>query len=128
MIYLFRKKKFEVYFVVLLIFSLFFNQYFGNRGLSPLDSAGLFGGGYRVLNGDFPFKDYWVTTGPFIDYFQGLLFLIFGTSWQVYVFHASLLNGLLTVGTFAFLKNLKLDINYSFFYSFCFSILAYPSS
>ena len=72
MIYFFRKKKFEIYFVILFLFSLVFNQYFGNRGLSPLDSSGLFGGGYRVLNGDFPFKDYWVTTGPFIDYFQGL--------------------------------------------------------
>ncbi len=128
MIYFFRKKKFEIYFVILFLFSLVFNQYFGNRGLSPLDSSGLFGGGYRVLNGDFPFKDYWVTTGPFIDYFQGLLFLIFGTNWQVYVFHASLLNALSTIGTFIVLKNLKLDLNYCFFYSFCFSILAYPSS
>ena len=126
--YILKKKKIEIYFVILIIFSLFFNQYFGNKGLSPLDSSGLFGGGYRVLNGDFPFKDYWVTTGPFIDYFQGLLFLIFGVNWQIYVFHASLLNALLTAGTFIFLKNLNLDINHSFFYSFCLSILAYPTS
>ena len=33
-----------------------------------MDTFAFFDTGYRVLNGEHPFKDFWVVSGPFIDY------------------------------------------------------------
>ena len=114
--------------VFIFIFSLAINQFFGNRGVYPIDSFGFFDPGYRVLNGEFPFKDYWVVSGATIDYFQALLFWIFGTNWQSYVLQASILNAFFSIFTFIFFRELKLNLKSNFFYTICLSILAYPSS
>ncbi|MFL2887706.1 MAG: glycosyltransferase family 39 protein [Pelagibacteraceae bacterium] len=124
---LFSNKEFLMI-IFLILFSILFNQYYGSRGVFPHDSFSHFETGYRILLGEFPFKDYWVVSGPFIDYLQGLFFLILGTNWQSYVFHASVINCLVTVATFILLRNFNLNIFYSFIYSIFFSILAYPSS
>ena len=60
--------------IILLIFSISFNQYYGYQGVIPLDSFLIFNSGYDVLNGYFPFKDYWTITGPLIDFIQALFF------------------------------------------------------
>ncbi len=114
--------------IILFLFSILICQFSGNRGVFPIDSFGHFDNGYRILKGDHPFKDYWVVSGPFLDYFQSIFFLLFGANWQSYLLSASLTNGILTLLIyFIFLKfNLKAKV--SFFYAFCFSILAYPSS
>ena len=93
-----------------------------------MDSFHFFDSGYRVLNGDVPFVDFWLVKGPLLDYMQAAFFYIFGVNWQSYVLHASLINGLMTISTFFVLKNFKLKTTYCFFYSLLFSILAYPSS
>ena len=112
----------------LFIFSILINQYYGNKGVFPVDSFGNFDAGFRVLLGEHPFKDYWANTGPIIDYIQAAFFYLFGVNWQSYVLHASVLNCILTITTFLVLRNFKLNILYSFLYSLFFSILAYPSS
>ena len=114
--------------IIVAIFSIGANQYYGNLGIFPHDSFSHFDTGNMILNGFHPFKDFWIVSGPFVDYFQALLFFLFGTSWKVYVFHASLVNLLVTVFTFFILRNLDLNIKQSIFFSLCFSILAYPSS
>ena len=93
-----------------------------------MDSFHFFDSGYRVLNGDVPFIDYWLVKGPLLDYIQAVFFYIFGINWQSYVLHASLINALITISTFFVLKNFKLKTTYCFLYSLLFSILAYPSS
>ena len=115
------------YIIILLFFSLFFNQIFGNLGLNPIDSFFSFNAGYDILNGHFPFKDYWTITGPFIAFVQALFFKLFGVSWSVYVFHASVINSILTLFIFFTLREFDLNLHYSFLYSFLISILAYPS-
>ena len=125
---LFNKVKKNYYIFLLILFSVAINQYFGNRGVFPVDSFAFFDTGFRVLNNQFPFKDYWVVSGPFIDFFQSILFFVFGVNWQAYILHASILNALLTVTTFIFLKEFKLRESACFFYSICFAILAYPTS
>ena len=112
----------------LFLFSLLINQYYGNKGIFPIDGFGNFDAGFRILLGEHPFKDYWVNTGPIIDYIQATFFYLFGISWQTYVLHASILNAILTITTFIVLRKFKLNIFYSFLYSLFFSILAYPSS
>ena len=118
----------KLFLFLLFLFSILINQYYGNLGVSPLDSFSHFDTGYRILNGQFPFKDFWVISGPILDYFQSILFFIFGINWQSYVLQGSLINAILTLATYFILKKFNLDLILCFFYSFLFSILAYPSS
>jgi hypothetical protein len=113
---------------IIFIFSLLINQYYGNKGVFPIDSFGHFDSGFRILLGEYPFKDFWTISGPAIDYLQSLFFYFFGVNWQIYVLHASTINALVALATFLVLKNFKLNIYYCFFYSILFSILAYPVS
>ena len=113
---------------ILFFFSIFICHYTGSRGVFPIDSFSHFDNGYRILHGDHPFKDYWVVSGPFLDYLQSLIYLVFGANWQTYLLSASLLNGLLALITYHLFINLNLSPKISFFYAICFSILAYPSS
>ena len=124
--FLFHKNK--IFILILFFFSIIVNQHYGNRGVFPMDSFHFFDSGYRVLNGDLPFIDYWSVRGPLLDYMQAIFFYIFGVNWQSYVLHASSINALITISTFFVLKNFKLKTIYCFFYSLLFSILAYPSS
>ena len=124
--FLFQKNKLFVLF--LFLFSLIINQYYGNLGVFPMDSFHFFDSGYRVLNGDIPFVDFWLVKGSLLDYFQAGLFYLFGINWQVYVLHASLINAIISICTFFLLKNFSLKSEYCFLFSLLFSILAYPSS
>jgi len=128
---MFLKKKLlneKILLIIIFLSALLINQFSGNRGIYPVDSFGFFDSGFRVLNGEYPFKDYWIVSGPFIDYFQALLFSIFGANWQSYILQSSLLNAFLSVITFKFLREFDLDLKSSFFYTICLSVLAYPSS
>ena len=114
--------------LTIFIFSVLINYYSAYRGIFPMDSFSHYDIGFRILLGDHPFKDYWAVSGPFIDYFQSLLFYILGTNWISYVLQASILNGIVSVTTFFLFKKIGLQTLYSFIYSICFAILAYPSS
>ena len=107
---------------------LLFCHITGNRGVYPIDSFSHFDSGFRILNGEHPFKDYWIVSGFFIDYFQSLIFLLFGVSWQSYILNASLLNGFISTLVYYLFIKLGLGVKSSFFYSICFALLAYPSS
>ena len=112
----------------LILFSILFNQYYGYVGILPIDSFLIFNSGYDLMNGYYPFKDYWTIKEPFIDFIQAIFFKIFGVSWFSYVLHASVFNCLITIFTFFLLKSFKLDIKYCFFYSFCVAVLTYPTA
>ena len=118
----------KIFILILFLFSLLINQYYGNKGIFPVDSFSHFDTGFRILLGEHPFKDYWTVSGPLIDYLQAIIFYLFGVSWQSYVLHASLINALVSIVTFVILINLKLNIYHSFFYDLIFSVLAYPTS
>ena len=124
---LFKNSKY-LYVIFLFFFSVSINQFYGYLALNPIDSFATFNAGYDILNGHFPFKDYWTITGPFTALVQALFFKVFGVSWFSYVFHASILNFLLAISTFFLLYNFKLNINFCFFYSILVSLLAHPST
>ena len=87
----------KIFFTILLIiFSFYFNYYYANLGVFPIDTFAFFDTGYNILNGRHPFKDIWVTTGPFVDYLQAFFFKIFGLNWSSYIIHGSSLNALIT--------------------------------
>ena len=77
-------------------FAILINQYYGNQGLFPHDSLSHFETGDRITKGIHPFKDFWIVSGPFVDYSQAVIFKIFGINWNSYVFHASLINALIS--------------------------------
>lgn len=110
------------------LFGILICHYSGNRGVFPIDSFSHYDAGYRILNGEHPFRDYWIVSGFFVDYVQSIIFFFFGTNWQVYLLNASILNGLISLLIYNLFNKLGLDFRLSFFYALCFAILAYPSS
>ena len=74
------------------IFAILICHYTGNRGVFPIDSFSHFDSGYRI-NGDHPFRDYWIVSGFLVDYLQSIIFYFLGINWQTYIFNASLING-----------------------------------
>ena len=113
---------------IIFLGAFFINYHYASKGVFPIDSFAFFDSGFRILIGSIPFKDYWTISGPAIDYLQSLFFLIFGVSWSSYIIHSSLINSILALATFFFLKNIGLNKYYCFFYSACFAFLAYPSA
>ena len=107
-------------------FSFLINFHYGFIGLMPMDNTVLFNGGFRVLNGYVPFSDYWLVTGPLLDYLNAFFFKILGLSWKTFIIHSSLINLLLAVTSFHFFIKLEVPKIFSFFYSLLISILFYP--
>ena len=117
----------KIFITILILFSILVNQYYGNRGVFPIDSFLNFDAGFNIVAGNHPFKDYWLITGPFVDYIQSFFFLIFGINWTSYVLHASILNMVLVLFSFYFFLNIGLKNYYAFIYALGVATLAYPS-
>ena len=90
------------YILILTIFSLCLTIFYGHKGVWPIDSFIIFNGGYNIINGFHPFKDYWSITGPLLDYLQYLFFLIGKLNWFSYVMHAAFINVMLCLFSFYF--------------------------
>ena len=114
--------------IILSFFSLLINQHYGYIGILPIDSFLIFNSGYDLLNGNYPFKDYWTIKEPFIDLLQAIFFKFFGVSWFSYVLHASIFNSIISLSTYFILRYFKLSPGFSFLYSFCLACLAYPTA
>ena len=65
------------YILALVVFSFLINFHYSFIGVMPLDNFVLYNGGYRVLKGYVPFNDYWLVTGPLLDYLNALYFKLF---------------------------------------------------
>lgn len=117
----------NIFLFILILFSVAITFYSGYRGVFPLDSFLIFDGGYKILNGFHPFKNYWSITGPFLDYVQSSLFFLFGVNWNSYILHSALINVLLSTISFYFFIKLGLNIFFSFTYALSIALLAYPS-
>ena len=88
----------NIFFITFLfVFSVIINQYYGDKGVFPLDTFLHFDNGYRILIGEIPFRDYWSVSGPAVDYIQSIFFYFLGANWNAYVFHSSFINGLTTI-------------------------------
>ena len=107
--------------------SFAFVFYSGGRGAFPIDSFFHYDAGFHILNGNHPFKDYWLISGPLLDYMQSFVFYIFGVKWFSYVIHAAILNSFISIICFYFFIKIGLDEIFSFIYSLGVSILAYTS-
>ena len=88
-----------IFFIALAIFSITVNIHYGNIGLFPMDTFAFFDTAYSILLNKHPFKDIWITTGPFVDYTQAIFFKLFGL---VYILDLRTLTLLFSLN---FLKN-----------------------
>ena len=102
---------------LIFLFGVIICHYTGSRGVFPIDSFSHYDSGYRILNGEHPFRDYWIVSGFFIDYVQSIIFYLLGTNWQVYLLNASILNGLTALLVYKLFNKLRLDFKLSFFYA-----------
>ena len=114
------------YILAVVVFSFGVNFYYSHIGVNPMDNFVLYNGGYRILNGYVPFKDYWLITGPLLDYLNAFFFTILGVSWKSFIFHSSLFNSLIAISTYFIFLEFKLNKLISFLYASSFSLLMYP--
>ena len=94
---------------VLGFFSFFINYHYGFIGVMPMDNFVLYNGGYRVLSGYIPFTDYWLVTGPLLDYLNALIFYINGVSWKSFIIHSSLFNLIISIASYTLFIDLVLS-------------------
>ena len=64
-------------FLLFIIFFISFllNKYYANLGVFPIDTFFHFDSGFRVLNGEYPVKDFWVVSGILVDYLEAFFFI-----------------------------------------------------
>jgi len=115
-----------VLFLLLSIFSILINNHYGNIGIFPIDTLGFFDTAYSILLDKHPFKDFWIFSGPLLDYIQAIFFKLFGLKWSSYVLHASVFNLIIALFVFFTLTKHGLNVYLSFFYSLLFAVLCYP--
>ena len=77
---IFNKKRYQHYVYLLLIslFAFYINKFSGNNGIVPLDSFQHFDTSILILKDIYPIRDYWMTTGFFINFIQSVFFYLFG--------------------------------------------------
>ena len=116
-----------LYPIVIIIFSFAINWNFSKFGVFPVDTFLHYDSAYKILNGEYPIRDYWVVSGIFVDFLQALFFKLFGVNWYAYVAHSSFFNMIISISTFYFLIKLKLREKSAFFYTISFVILFHAS-
>ena len=112
--------------ILLGIFSFSVNYHYGFIGIMPMDNTVLYNGGYRVLKGYVPFTDYWLVTGPLLDYLNAFFFKILGVTWKTFIIHSSFFNLLISIVSYYLFIKIGQSKKFSIFYSALISILFYP--
>lgn len=80
--------------------------HFGRRGFMPLDHSVVFDGGWRILGGQVPWRDFDAPSFVTPSYLQALFFGLFGVSWSSFVAHAALANGVFALCTWSLVVRL----------------------
>ena len=117
-----------VNFFIIFLFSFLINIYYAKFGVFPIDTFLHYDSGYRILENEYPIKDYWIVSSFVVDFIQAVFFKIFGVNWYAYVMHSSLFNALISICTYSFFLYLRINRLKSLILTICFSILAYTVS
>ena len=78
------------------LFALALNWHVGHRGLFLFDQSMVFDGGWRVLQGQVPYRDFYMPFGPVTFWLQGAVFWLCGATFSSMVLSATLANGIAT--------------------------------
>ncbi len=83
----------NLFFLIGLSFFAFYMVFkSGERGFFAFDQSIVFDGGYRILKGQIPYKDFICPFGPVVFLIQALFFKFFGVTYFSYIFSAALFN------------------------------------
>ena len=82
----FKEKSTLIYVVFVIIFAFLINWNYSKYGVYPIDSFLHYDSAYRILNGEYPIRDYWIVSGILVDFLQAFFFKIFGVNWYAYIF------------------------------------------
>tara|TARA_B100000965_G_C19568044_1_gene747741 strand:+ start:354 stop:1928 length:1575 start_codon:yes stop_codon:yes gene_type:complete len=121
-------KKDYIYLFFIFLFSFFINFYYSNIGVYPIDTFLHYDAAYRILNGEFPVKDYWISMGFLVDIIQSIFFKILGINWFAYQLHSSIFNVFVSIFSYYFFLSFNLSKLQSTIYTFSVAILAYTIS
>lgn len=120
----------ETFRVILLAFLFAFavgsGLHYGRVGFMPLDHSVVFDGGWRILCGQVPFRDFTFPYGLVTYLMQAFFFKVLGVNWFAYCLHAALLNGLFCLSVFSILRLLRATFFIAYFYALLSALLFYP--
>ena len=116
------------YLILIFLFSFFINFYYAKFGSYPIDTFLHYDSGFRILNNEYPIRDYWIVSGFIVDFFQSFFFKILGVNWFAHTFHSSIFNSLISVFSYYFFLNLNLSKAKSLIYALSVATLAYTIS
>ena len=104
-----------LYPILIIIFSFLINWNYSKYGVFPIDTFLQYDSAYKILNGEYPIRDYWVVSGIFVDILQSIFFKILGVNWYA----ATLWMLYITIFThkmYRVLGTFKVFLTYYFFY------------
>lgn len=110
----------------LLLAGLAVGLHFARMGYMPLDQSICFDGGWRILCGQVPMRDYVAPNGFPVHALQALFFAVFGVSWFAYCLHAALINGLAVLLVDRLLTLLGLEHMWSSVFALCTAFVFTP--
>ena len=71
----FLKFKIHTYLsIILLFFSFFINYFYSSYGVFPIDTFLHYDSSYRITQGEYPIKDFWIVSGIFVDFLGAFFF------------------------------------------------------
>ncbi|TGL58872.1 hypothetical protein [Leptospira sarikeiensis] len=111
--------------IFVFIFGFFYNLHFALIGFQPLDGSIVFDGGWKILNGQIPFRDFSSPAGTTPSLIQAIFFL-FGVGWIQYFAHSSFFNGLFGVISYIWFRKEGGNILLSGSLSFLSVLFFYP--
>ena len=95
---------------------LTFELVYGTRGFMPLDHSIVFDGGWRILSGQIPWREFGMPSAATPSFIQSFFFWVGGVNWASYIAHAAVFNGLFCALVFGVLTRLGLAANCAVFY------------
>ena len=100
--------------------------HYGRMGYLPLDQSIVFDGGYRLLSGQLPYRDFMTPAAVVPAALQAGFFRVLGVSWFSYVLHAAVANGLFAALAFALLRQCGLRPAWAAWWAALSALTFYP--
>jgi hypothetical protein len=116
----------HAFLLALFVTGVLVNLFFSRMGFMPLDASIVFEGGWRILNGQVPWRDFTTPNGVVPAAMQAVVFALAGRTWFAYCLHASLVNGAFAALVYGLLVLLRLPRALAFFYGLCATFFFYP--
>lgn len=112
--------------IILFVFGIKINLFYGRMGFMPVDHSITFDGGWRIISGQVPLRDFTTPHSLIPIMLQALVFKILGVNWFAYCMHAAILNGLFCIVVYRFLKLLGGARTLACFYALLSGVIFYP--